>query len=410
MALSRFLVPMLALWALSISSSWAQFYRNIQLPSELQKKTVGVRLVDYVKHTNVLKGMSEKDAEELQKRWNRFVERDYDLDETLNLFFHDFPKQGSEGYLLPLTAFGKTKKGGQYQFIQADVNFADDDFEVVVKNVYDLNDTLFEMSVGLVERKLIVRDTLSPLKMVFPLGVGSFDEGVLNDGVTLLTPRFENAFVDKWAVISERKKPRYFKGKPFIRITTDENPANGHTAIGFHVQPNLDTFIRAFDSHGCMRMQLDDLIALHDLVKSGPHRRLSINVKFNIDDQADHPFPRINRPYKKVLNAGTKENPRWTLDRDDLVQTTKDWDNFAPYELLQDVDGDTHHEIFDYDMSWRRAERRENKQEACYAKFPYKEIEDEKDRKEMYEEYEDCLKDGRRRRTLRDRIYRWWTH
>lgn len=410
MTLGRILPIFLFLLMVSGPQANAQYYRNLKLSPETENKTIGVRLVDYVKHTNVLKGLSSKDAEELEKRWNRFVDKEFGLDETLNLFFHDLPKQGSEGYLLPLTAFGKKEKGSGYQFVQANVAYNDGKFGVQVKRVIDLNETLFEMEVGLVDRKLIVTDTLSQMKMVFPLGVGSFDEGVLNDGITLLTPRFENAFVDKYAVISKRKKPRYFKNKPFIRITTDEDTSKGHTAIGFHVQPNLDTFIRAFDSHGCMRMQLDDLMALHDLVKMGPHRRLSINVKFNVADQTDHPFPRINKPYKKVLNAGSKDAPKWTLDRDNLVQTTKDWKNFAPYSELKDVDGDTHHEIYDYEMAWRIQERRENKQDACLEEFPYKDIEDDKDREEMYKEYEECIKSGRRRRSLRDRVYRWWTH
>jgi hypothetical protein len=397
-------------FGLGLNGAQAQLYRNLNLDEATSKRTVGVRLVDFAKYTSAIGELSQEEAEDLQDKWNRFVDEEYELEETLNLFFHDFPKAGPGGYALPVTAFGELEQGSDYAFIQALAYFDGKDFSVQVQNVIRLDETLFNLNVSLVDRKLVMTDAYSSLKMVFPLGVGSFDEGVLNDAITLLTPRFENAYLDQWTVISERKKPRYFKGKPFIRITTDKNPGDGHTAIGFHVQPNLDTFVRAFDSHGCMRMQLPDLMMLHDVVKKGPHRHLPINVKFRISDESEHPFPKRNKPYKKVLNAGSKENPRWILDRDDLVQTTKDWENSAPINLLQDVDGDTHHEVYDYAMAWRIQERREAKRKACYDKFPYGEIEDRRDRRRAEKDYEDCVKDGRRSRSLRDRVYRWWVH
>lgn len=403
------LIAVLA-FTLGLASTHAQLYRNLELDSSVQNKTVGVRLVDYAKYTTVINELSQDEAQELQDKWNRYVDSEYELDETLNLFFHDFPKTGPGGYVLPVTAFGELEKGNEYAFIQAMAYFDGKNFSVQVEKVVKLDETLFNLNVSLVDRKLVMTDAYSSLKMVFPLGVGSFDEGVLNDAVTLLTPRFENAYLDQYTVISERKKPRYFAGKPFIRITTDKNPGNGHTAIGFHVQPNLDTFVRAFDSHGCMRMQLPDLNMLHDIVKEGPHRHLSIDVKFRISDEADHPFPKRNKPYKKVLNAGSKDSPRWVLDRDDLVQTTKDWENSAPVDQLQDVAGDSHHEVYDYEMAWRIQERREAKRKACYEKYPYGEIEGRRERRRAEKDFEDCMEEGQRRRSLRDRVYRWWVH
>lgn len=400
----------LGLW-MGISNQALAVYRNLELTEAQKKEIIGVRLVDLAKYSKAIPGLSESEAEGFEKDFDRYVEKEFKLNETLNLFVYDLPKVSSAGIVLPLTAFGKLEEAKSFAFIQMEATFNGEGFEVVPTRIIPLSETLFSLNVSLADRKLIMRDNLNPENvMVFPLGVGSFDQGVLNDAVTLLTPRFENAYVDQYAVISKRKKPRYFSNKPFIRITTAMNPGNGWTAIGFHVQPNLDTFVRAFDSHGCMRMQLKDLEMLHDLIMEGPHRRLSIDVKFWTEDVIDHPFPKRNKPYKKVLNAGSKEEPRWILDRDDLVQTTMDWENSAPVSLLKDQDGDSHHEIYDYAMAWRKEERAEAKKEACLADFPYTTTEDRRERRKLEKEFEDCMKEGTRRRSLRDRVYRWWVH
>lgn len=396
------------------STVHANVYRNLELSSAQEKVVLGVRFTDLAKHTSIIPGLDQKEADELEEKFDRYTSKEYELEKTLNLFMGDYPKTANGSVVLPLVAFGKLKDSGEYAFIQTETFFNGEEFNVQVKNIIPLSQTLFDVNVSLAERKLVLRDNLnSELTMVFPLGVGSFDEGVLNNAVTLLTPRFENAFLDQRAVISERKKPRYFAGKPFIRITTSTNLGEGHTAIGFHVQPNLDTFVRAFDSHGCMRMQLDDLNFLHDIVKEGPHQRLSVNVKFYTEDKIDHPFPKRNKPYKRVLNSRSKENPRWEIDRDGLVLVTKDWENSAPVDQLVDVDGDSHHAVYDYEMAWRKAERIKNIKQECREEFPY-DSEDEdlskRERRKLEKAYEECVKEGQPSRSLRDRIYRWWVH
>jgi len=403
------LLKLLVILVASTTVANANYYRPMELPSSLKEKVIGVRVQDFARFTDVIPGL-KKEGNELEKKWNNFVENEYDLDETLNIFFRDYPMLVQGGYALPITAFGKLEESGHMAFVEATAFFDGNDFSVAVENVILLGETLFSLEVSLVNRKLILTDAMSPVKMVFPLGVGAFDEKVLNDEVTILTPRFENGFLDQWTAISERKKPRYFAGKPFLRITTTENPANGHTAIGFHAQPNLDEFIRAFDSHGCMRMQTNDLQMLHDLLKKGPHRRLSINVKFNIDDEADTPFPKRNKPYKKVLNVGSKSAPDYKLDRDRLVQTTNDWENSAPISLLEDRDGDTHQRMFNYDTAWREKEKREKRRQECAEDYPWQLEEKSRDQRKMKNEFEDCVQSGRRRLSLRDRAYRWWVH
>lgn len=411
----RLLANFLTILALTIGtmvSTQATIFRNLELSSSQAKQILGVRLTDLAKHTSSIPNLTSDKAGDLEDKLSRFLPEEYELDKTLNLFVNDFPKVTDRGILLPLTAFGELKENKEFVFISMDVFFDGENFAVQPKNIIPLSNTLFNLNVSLADRKLVLKDSMNPsLKMVFPLGVGSFDEGVLNDAITLLTPRFENAFINKSTVISERKKPRYFAGKPFIRITTNENPSAGHTAIGFHVQPNLDTFVRAFDSHGCMRMQLEDLNFLHDLVLNGPHQRLSIDVKFYTEDNLEHPFPKRNKPYKKVLNAGSSEEPRWAIDRDGLVQTTMDWKNSAPVAQLQDLAGDNHHALFDYEMAWRKAERLENLKKACLEENDYTQEDlSRRERRKLEKEYEKCVKSGKPRRTLRDRIYRWWVH
>ena len=384
----------------------------LNFTSEQKNQLKGVRLTDATHSIGALKNLSQI-SQSLEKSWDDYVADNYDMNEVLNLFLTDIPTEKAGQTILPIASFGSLENSNEMVFIMADILVSSNNpsaINVRVKKVIPLSRTKFELNASLADRKLIVSDTLNDLKMVFPLGVGSFDEGVLNDAVTLLTPRFENSYLDKNAAISKRDKPRYFAGKPFLRITTDENPAKGHTAIGFHVQPNLDPFVRAFDSHGCMRMQTHDLQMLHDLLKEGPHRRLSVNVKFKIDDPAEHPINKVNKPYKKVLNVGKTSAPNYTIDRDGLVQTTKDWNNEAPVDRLQDIAGDHHHAIYDYDMSWREEERFKAHVAECYEQHPYDEVDGFFKKKKEKIKYNSCVKDGRRNNSLSDRLYQMWVH
>ena len=395
-----------------IKNTRARNVYNLELSSSQAKQIIGVRLTDLAKYTSSIPGLNFKHARNLEQSLNNYLPKQYKLKKVLNLFINDFPKISDKGILIPLTAFGTLEKNGELAFLQLETYFEDGLFSVVPVKTISLSETFFALKVSLANRKLIMKDSMNPsLQMIFPLGVGSFDEGILNPAITLLTPRFENAFIDKRAIISKRKKPRYFSGKPFIRITTSKNLEEGHTAIGFHVQPNLDTFVRAFDSHGCMRMQLNDLYVLHDIVKKGPHPRLPIDVKYYLEDSLEHPFPKINKPYKKVLNTGSKASPRWKLDRDGLVQTKKDWKSTAPIFELQDMTGDTYHALFDYDMSWRKAERMANLKKQCLEVNDYtRENLDRREKRKRERAYKKCVKSGVPRRSIRDRIYRWWVH
>jgi len=380
----------------------------IDFSGEERNQLIGVRLTEATKEISALKPLKEL-SQTVQSDWDKLVTAPFQLDEILNIFLTQIPSETAGIYKVSVAAFGPLASNKQLAFIMADIYF-DKAIEVKVSQILPLAKTQFEINASLSDRKLILSDTLSDLKMVFPIGVGSFDEGVLNEETSILTPRFENSYLDQYAAISKRDKPRYFAGKPFLRITTAKNPADGHTPIGFHAQPNLDPFVRAFDSHGCMRMQTDDLQMLHDLLKGGPHRRLSVNVKFKIDDPSEHPEPKINRPYKRVLNVGSTQNPNYTIDRDGLVQTTKDWENYAPVEQLQDVAGDSYHALFNYDMAWREKERMKAHRAGCYQEFPYDQESGFFKEKKMKIKYNKCVKEGERNNSLSDHFYQMWVH
>ena len=440
----------------------------LNIPSSMKGKIQGVKISDVKAHLGLLSEEIELATNYIENHKAELINNGEKVEDVFLTYFRALPFDNGN-LVLPLTSFIKTKETG-YQFTDYNLIITQEDF--LLENLGSLNlaDTYFQVKTSLADRKVVIIDERNQLKMIFPIGVGSFDEGVLNEGTSLLTPRFKAAFLDKDRAIKARKKPRYFAGKPFLRITTDENPSQGHTAIGFHAQPNLDPFIRAFDSHGCMRMQTDDLEFFYLLIAEGPHQRLPVMVNFYLEDQTEHPFPKKNKPYKTVTNIGSAENPGYTMDRDNLVQVTKIWDNTAPVQSLMDREDDDYHDIFDYAMAWREQERAERIRNNCKEKFGFKaedfqvdraayvldfenyrprfsaadSAEDreekmakakkkfEKDQKKKDRAYKKavrsmqrkakrakkdsdkkmtkCLKQINRHNTLGDRIYRWWVH
>lgn len=371
----KLLNSFLTVWALLCLVSQgvqAAEFVEINVSSENQAKIVGVRLSDVGRHLgNVvpdLKDLTEY-LERNSDRWSNFTNG-----KIWNIFFQEFPKTNGYEHRLVLTALTESDEkffvetfAIQYSDLEENKDF----IRFQRSTPYNIDRYDWRADAYLAERTLVVSAMNADLKMVFPLGVGSFDINVLNQGVSLLTPRFERAWLDKRTAIGKRYKPRYFAGKPFIRIVTSENLKEGHTSIGFHAQPNLDKFIRAFDSHGCMRMQTDDLELFYRLLMNQSAQRIPVTVKYRSSGESDHPMMRINRPYKRVTNVGSRQEPMWTLDIDELVKVTKDWENFAPHEELKDQDGDHYHDIFDYAMAWRRAERRENHTEMCQEKYAF---------------------------------------
>lgn len=167
--------------------------------------------------------------------------------------------------------------------------------------VIDLKNTEFEVNVAMLDRRIIMTDKRSDLRFVFPTGLGSLDIKTEFNDVRLLTPIYKNAFLDKARAIYARKKPSYFEGKPFIRITTKEDPSKGHTAIGFHIDQSGGSLIRGFVSHGCLRMKERDLYFMYEIVRFGTPQRISVNTRYRIQgDLTNHPYPMKNSSYSRL--------------------------------------------------------------------------------------------------------------
>ncbi len=423
-------------------------WKKIQLPQSANNKVVGVRVEDVVKHLpSFVPGLSYVNEEILKSKDQYFGDKGK-VDDVLNLFFSELPKWDGQKVLLNLTALVKY---GEYSiaFKEVEVQYNSNDvksFTVTPKAFTDLSQTKLVFDVGLKSRKVIVKDKNSDITMVFPLGVGAFDEAVLNDEISLLTPRFKNGYLDKTKAIRNRKMPRYFANLPFVRILKGTNPTEDHTGIGFHAQPFPDknTFIRAFDSHGCMRMQTPDLWSMYFLVAAAPTKQMPITVNYTATNSEDHPYPKRDKPYKRVANAGTRANPVFTLDRDNLVQVYNNWDSSAPVDSLVDLEEDDYHGIFNYSTSELVEDKWDGIRAKCKARTyenekykvkwedyaPSYDIDDsEKKRakklkkakkkynkavkkmnKKVEKAYEDCIDDHKRDTSIGDRLYRWWVH
>lgn len=394
-----------------------------------------------------------------------------------NLFLTDFPQRDGQAFKYDVGAFveidgAESGLSEDFYFVLLSVSGQElekkgsrvkGDVLVSQKSLIGLKETNLSVEVALSSRKAIIKDASLPIKMVFPLGVGAFDENVLNDGMSIITPRFKAGILDKKYAMYSREMPRYYMKKPFIRLLSSEDPKTGFTGIGFHAQPNGDEFIRAFDSHGCMRMQDDDLYTMFWVVTENASGKTPIVVDFNSQDSGEHPFPKRDKPYKTVLNTGKNGNPDFTLDIDDLVQLTSNYKNSAPVAELKDDVNDDVNVLFDYDMAWRVKEKREGKVAACKEKNKLdlsefsvdradfavnkasffnnwmsekersraqkdyekavknaekeysralKDAQKAKDQaiKENKSDYEDCLKNIRKKRTLKEKLYRWWVH
>ncbi len=376
---------------------------EITLPEEAVNKVIGVKLEDVVNnYSNLVPGLVNL-SNHVKKTPALFF-RNGEILVVHNVFMNKLPENRDGQVTVNLTAYVKYK--GVSNFEKLTVNYSNRaltpaDLSVVTDEVINLKDMAFRVQVGLVDRKVIVTEAANKIKMVFPNGVGGFDEGVLNEGtVSLLTPRFHNGFLDQRAVISKREKPRYFDGKPFIRILKGPSLVDDMTAIGFHTEIN-DSFVRGFDSHGCMRLRLPDLMMLHDLIKDGSVQQTPITVLYTTKDPSDHPAGKRNKIYKTVLNSGTVESPFFPLDKDNLVQLRYK-EASAPIEKLIDLADDNYEDVFSYDTDLQLKDQNARRKNECNAKLMAGLI-GTKDK-----DMESCLNAGKRQGSATDGIYRKW--
>lgn len=371
------------------------------VPNEAANKVIGVKLEDLVNNfPSLVPGLANV-AANIKKSPEAFFQNGQ-IQVVHTVFLSKLPEVTPGQVRLNLTAFVKYKNVSKFEKIVVAYNNGAkklEDMSIQNENSINLKDMGFKLNVGLVERKLIITESTYNIKMVFPIGVGGFDEGVLNEGkVSLLTPRFHNGFIDQRSVISKREKPRYFDGKPFIRILKGSDISTDETAIGFHTEIN-DSFVRGFDSHGCMRLRVPDLMALHDLIMDGSVGQIPINVLYKTADPSDHPAGKRNKTYKTVLNVGSKESPFFPLDKDNLVQMTYK-ESAAPIEKLVDLENDNYEDVYSYDTGLQLKEQNARRLNECQAKLIKGSI------GTSVKDMEACLDEGKRKDSAKDRIYR----
>ena len=327
-----------------------------------------------------------------------------EIDLIHDVFLSKLPEINNGQVTLSVVAFVKYKTNLNI-FEKLTINYPTGPLKIEQVNVknesaYPLKELNFKASVGLVDRKLILVDQTKDIKMVFPIGVGAFDEGAINEGqISLLTPRFSEAFLDKRAVISKREKPKYFQGKPFIRVLKGTDLDSDSTPIGFHIEIN-NSFIRGFDSHGCMRLREKDLMVFHDLIVFGNDNPIPLTIQYRVKDLSDNPALKFNKVFKTVLNKGTNQSPFFILDRDNLIQLAHKENSLAPLDLLVDNARDNFHELFNYDTPTQMLEQEIRRKNECDAKVMSGAV------KSDQKSYQECLDAGKRKDTFKDRMYR----
>ena len=190
----------------------------------------------------------------------------------------------------------------------------------------------FEVSAGLVSRMVALEDPIHDIMMIYPLGVGGIDPGLVAPGGThILTPMFQNATIQRKNVISARTEPKYYRGMPFLGIA---NSKGVRTSVGFHITILSDEdwakrggsyLVRGFDSHGCMRLRSKDLTEFFTIVMNGASDAVPVNVSYFIYNRdgvsggdrnraygllwANHPYPLNEAYFQEVTNTAPPGQP-----------------------------------------------------------------------------------------------------
>ncbi len=114
---------------------------------------------------------------------------------------------------------------------------------------------------------------------VYPAGVG-----VLGGSGRSITPtgHFTTSAdaSDGWWYTATRWEPAYFEGYPFLRITARNS--RGYNTYGLH-GPITDPLRRGYVSHGCVRMDHEDIVELFFLVKDHPATPVTIQQEVEVD-------------------------------------------------------------------------------------------------------------------------------
>jgi hypothetical protein len=122
-------------------------------------------------------------------------------------------------------------------------------------------------------------DRQTSFSEVYPAGVG-----VINQDGLSITPTGHYAtgpnINDNWWYIARRTTPTYFGGFPFLRYTGTNHL--GQNTYGFHGPISRD-LTRGYVSHGCIRMDSDDLVRLFYLVRKHASTPVTIQREIEYD-------------------------------------------------------------------------------------------------------------------------------
>ncbi|MCA9548305.1 MAG: L,D-transpeptidase, partial [Myxococcales bacterium] len=154
--------------------------------------------------------------------------------------------------------------------IGPDLSKADGNAYVVPSLLPPLEDP--EIIVSLEGLTVELIDTATGFHKVYPTGVGARGR----DGKSY-TPvgRFRTHPDPRntWFWYPRRYQPEYFDGLPFMRI--DARNHEGAQTYGLH-GPITHPLQRGFVSHGCMRMQAEDIVEVFYIMRQHPGARVTI--------------------------------------------------------------------------------------------------------------------------------------
>lgn len=193
----------------------------------------------------------------------------------------------------------------------------------------DLADSDFSINAAIAEQQLVMEDIKNDIRMIYPIGVGGIDPGLISKGkYESLTPMFSNGKIEKKYAYSSRKAPTYYRGQPFMPIT---NRLGSRTSIAFHITILSDAdwkragpnyLVRGYDSHGCMRLRQKDLSEMANILFNGSKPSIPVNVTLFMKNSAQyadlgtnsaadskegiirqvHPYPYNMKYYQRVKN------------------------------------------------------------------------------------------------------------
>lgn len=200
-----------------------------------------------------------------------------------------------------------SKAGDTYfRLLDATLNSNGEVVDIKILRDVPVTESQFQVRIGLIERLAVFEDAQNGIKMVFPIGVGAFDENIMGRGVRILTPLFSNAKIEKRRLARVVSYPSYFRGEAFLPITNAEGV---ETDIGLHITilsnahwkekgPNF--LVRGFESHGCIRLRQQDLREAYEIVSRSRGDFTPIDIDFFVG--GFHPYPVSSNSYQTVKN------------------------------------------------------------------------------------------------------------